>query len=82
MKQKVFSDAGVQSPPTFAVKEIADLQHQGADLGGTTAVPKSTYAISETNSFAFTNSIVEKTGSRLNIADGQTRPGTASYHSH
>jgi hypothetical protein len=78
MKQKVFSDAGVQTPVTFAVKEIADGPRQGAQLDGYTDVPKSAYAISEGITLAFTNKMVESTGHRLNIADGDVRPGNAA----
>jgi len=70
MKQKVFSDAGVITPPDLLLKEIND-------QGGTyTAVPRSSYAIHESRTLAFTNKIVEQTGRRLNIADGDRRPGT------
>jgi hypothetical protein len=80
-KQKLFSDAGVQTPPTFATKEIND---KGARYltDGYSDVPKSAYAIHESRALAFTNSIVESKGQRLNIADTERRPGTRSYHQH
>jgi len=79
-KQKVFSDAGVITPPTFLTKEIQDGRGHGE--GQYNQVPKSQYAISESHVFAFTNDVVEGTGHRLNIADFDVRPGTRSYHQH
>lgn len=86
-KQKVFSDAGVITPPTFLTKEIFD---QSSATGpkqfydGYTEVPRrnSRDVIHESKTFAVNNAIVESMGHRLTIADGEVRPGNRSYHQH
>ena len=67
MKQKTIFDAGVNS--TTSIYEINDL------TGDITSTPRSAYAINETTVLVTTGKIIQAAGHRLNIADGERRPG-------
>jgi hypothetical protein len=91
IKQKAVFDAGVSTPVGSYPKDYKIRETSNLGLVITTnaynmySVPKSSYAITETNVLAFTynidadgllrNNVVGPVSRNLNIADGERRPG-------
>lgn len=70
LDRKTVFDAGASKPVNQ--REIDD---QGGEIVST---PRSAYAITETTNLIFTNDkILRAHGHKLDIADGDQRPGTA-----
>ena len=68
LDRKTVADAGTVKPTTIEEKESGD----------NPSTPRSAYAITETTNLIFTtDKIVRAFGHKLNIADGDQRPGTA-----
>lgn len=93
IRQKTVFDAGVSTPVGSYPKDYKIKETSNLGLVITTnaynmyTVPKSSYAITETTTLAFTynvgadgllrNSVVGPTTKNLSIADGERRPGAA-----
>ena len=69
MKSRVVHDAGTTKPTNLDKIKFDSV----VDYSST---PRSAYAIRETISASITNRVIENSNPRLNIADGQKRPGT------